>query len=401
MSSLRRATRLSHVDILAGLACASVAFLAVSLYLGAEARIASNVNLPPDATPGSVATLRLSAIIGAAAGIYAIDRLGLRLRLPYLGSVLLLCVALGASEVFLWHESSLSSVSPILSGTVILMTFPVVFRDLSDRHIAFVFSPLMLLCAASVALTVLGDSYLFPWYNRWGLVAVLAAALAVALTGLPDAWRLAALAVAVASVTMSSSRQALLGIMLMAFAWVMQLGGFGPRLRGLLVAAIGGGAVYYAIGASARVEALGGVAGTNGRSELFESAQSAIISSPLAGLAGERGPGAFAESLTAVGLGWSASVHNFILDSWLRGGLVTAIGAVVFLVAVVWPPSRRGRLLGVTLLPFFMLGSELLYFEDMTAALLLALVYGVGMTAGSVLPGRSAGPRSEEGAVDA
>ena len=206
--SCRRSVGLSYVDVLAGLACASMACLAVSLYLGADARIESNVNLPPDATPGSIAALRLSAIVAVVAGIYAIDRRGFRLRLPYIGSVLLLGTVLVASGVLLWHESSLSGVSPILSGTVILMTFPVALRDLSDRHIALAFSPLLLLCAASTVLTVFGDSYLFPWYNRWGLVAVLAGALALALTGLPNGWRLAAFAVAIASVTMSSSRQA-------------------------------------------------------------------------------------------------------------------------------------------------------------------------------------------------
>lgn len=381
--AFRRASMsLSRSSLLAGLACASIACLAASQYLEANARIASHVNLPPDAAHGATAALHISAVIALVVGLWAIDRRGVRLRLVYAGSVSFVCTALVASEVLLWRDTSFSSLSPTLTGTLVLLTFPVALRDLTDRQILFVFSPLIALCAASLLLYVIESQYAFAWYNRWGLVAVLLGAAAAALTDLPHRWRFALLFVSVLSVTMSGSRQAFLGMLLLTMVWLFQMQGLGARIRGLLTTAIGVGVIFSAISGSERVEALGGIAGTNGRSELFRSAWSAIMSSPLAGLAGDRVSPNLTEALAAVGLGWATSAHNFVLDAWLRGGIVTAIGAVLFLYAVVWPPSVRGRLLGVSLVPFFMLGSELLYFGDTSAALLIALAYGTGLSRG-------------------
>jgi hypothetical protein len=299
---------------------------------------------------------------------------------PYAGSVVLLMVLIVGTEKFSWGGVPWSVVSPTVTGTAILLTFPAALRLATDRQILVVVSPLVALCALSVLAYGLHHQYFFPWYNRWGLVAVLIAAAAVALTELPVWVRLTLGSVGVLSVMMSSSRQALLGILLLAAVWLLRAKGLGTKLRGLAGASIAIGLIYSSIRASQRIEAVGGIAGSNGRNELFHSAWSVLSRSPLYGLAGNKPNPDLVSSLTTVGMGWSTSVHNFILDSWLRGGLIAAAAAVVFVIAVTWPRKARGRLFGVILIPFFLLGSELLYFGDTAASLVIGLAYGIGMS---------------------
>ncbi len=308
---------------------------------------------------------------------------------PYVGSIVLLAALIVGAEKFSWSGVPWSVISPTVTGTVILLTLPAAWRLASDKQILVAVSPLVGLCALSVFAYILHGEYFFPWYNRWGLIAVLIAAAAIALTELPVWVRLALGGVGVLSVMMSSSRQALLAILLLAAVWLLRTRGLGSKLRGFAGASIAVGLIYSSIRASQRIEAAGGITGSNGRNELFHSAWSVLSSSPLYGLAGDKPSADLVSSLTTVGMGWSTSVHNFVLDSWLRGGLIAAVASVVFLVAVTWPHRARGRLLGIVLIPFFLLGSELLYFGDTAASLIIGLAYGIGMS------GRRASAMSE------
>ena len=359
---------------------ASTACLAASFYLGGSARITSHINLPAEATHASTLALRVSALLAIGAGVWATAQRGMSMRVPYVGSVILLALLIIGTEKFSWSGVPWSVISPTVTGTAVLLAYPAVWRLGTDRQILTAMSPLVGLCALSVATYVLKHEYFFPWYNRWGLIAVLIVAAAVALAELPIWVRMSMASIGVLSVMMSSSRQALMGILLLAAVWLLRMKGLGSRLRGFVGAIIAIGLVYSSISASQRVEAVGGIAGSNGRNELLHSAWSILSRSPLYGLAGDKPNSDFVSSLTSVGLGWSTSVHNFIFDSWLRAGLLAAVGATVFMIAVSWPRRRRGRLLGVVLLPFFMLGSELLYFGDTAASLIIALAYGIGMS---------------------
>lgn len=359
---------------------ASTASLAVAFYLGGTARIASHLNQPEVATHATTLAVRISALCAVSVGIWALAQRGTFARAPYAGSVVLLAVLIFGAEEFLWSGVPWSVVSPTATGTVVLLTFPAAWRMATDRQILLAMSPLVGLCALSVATYVLRHEYFFPWYNRWGLIAVLIAAAAVALNELPAWVRLALASVSVLSVMMSTSRQALLGILVLAAVWLLRAKGLGSKLRGFAGAAIAIGVTYGSIAASQRVEGAGGITGSNGRSELLHSAWSVLSHSPLYGLAGDKPNSDWTSALTSVGLGWSTSAHNFVVDAWLRGGLLAATAAIVFVIAVIWPRRARGRQFGVVLLPFFMLGSELLYFEDSTAALIIALAYGIGMS---------------------
>jgi O-antigen ligase len=368
---------------------ASMASQAVALYLGGTARIASHLNQPALGTHATSQAVRISALCAVGVGIWALAQRGTFARAPYVGSIVLLVVLIFGAEEFLWSGVPSSVVNPTLTGTAVLLTFPAAWRMATDRQILLAMSPLVGLCALSVATYVLRHEYFFPWYSRWGLIAVLIAAAAVALNELPTWVRLALASVSVLSVMMSTSRQALLGILLLAAVWLLRAKGLGSKLRGFAGAVIAVGLTYGSIAASQRVEGAGGITSTNGRSGLYHSAWSVLSQSPLFGLAGDKPSSDLTSSLTSVGLGWSTSVHNFILDVWLRGGLLAVPAAVVFVIVVVWPRRPRGRLLGIVLLPFLMLGSSLLYFEDTSAALIIALAYGIGMS------GQGVGPTSE------
>jgi hypothetical protein len=360
------------------LAFASTASLAAALYLGATARIASHLNQPALGTPATSQADRISALCAVSVGIWTLAQRGAFARAPYVGSIVLLAVLVFGAEEFLWSGVPSSVVNPTLTGTAVLLTFPAAWRMATDRQILLAMSPLVGLCALSVATYALRHEYFFPWYNRWGLIAVVIAAAAVALNELPTWVRLALASVSVLSVMMSTSRQGLLGILLLATVWLFRAKGLGSKLRGLAGAAMVGVLTYGAIAASQRLEGVGGITASNGRGELFHSAWSVLSRSPLYGLAGDKPNVDWTAALTSVGLGWSTSAHNFVLDAWLRGGLLAAATAIVLVIAVIWPRRERGRQFGVVLLPFFMLGSELLYFEDTSAALIIALAYGIG-----------------------
>lgn len=362
------------------LVLASMASLAASFYLGGTARIASHVNLPAETTHGATVSLRLSAIFAVSAGILAMTQGGTFTRVPYAGSIVLLAALIIGTDKFLWHGVPWSVVSPTMTGTAVLLTFPAAWRLATDRQIVLAMSPLIGLCGLSVATYELQHNYFFSWYNRWGLVAVLIAAAAIVLTELPAWVRLALASVSVLSVMMSSSRQALLGMLLLAAVWLLRSKGVGSKLRGFAGAAIAIGVTYGAISASQRIEGVGGITASDGRGELLHSAWAVLSRSPLYGLAGDKPSQNLTSSLTSVGLGWSTSVHNFVLDAWLRGGLAAAVTATVLMIAITWPRRARGRQIGVGLLPFFMLGSELLYFGDTGASLVIALAYGIGMS---------------------
>jgi hypothetical protein len=368
---------------------ASTASLAVALYLGGTARIASHLNHAVPSTHATTQAIRISALCAVCVGIWALAQRGTFWRAPYVGSILLLAVLVFGAEEFLWSGVPSSVVTPTLTGTAVLLTFPAAWRMATDRQILLAMSPLIGLCGLSIATYVLRHEYFFPWYNRWGLIAVLIAAAAVALNELPTWVRLALASVSVLSVMMSTSRQALLGILLLAAVRLWRAKGLGSKLRGFAGAVIVVGLIYGSIAASQRVIGRGGITSSAGRNELYHSAWSVLSQSPLFGLAGNKPSSDWTSSLTSVGLGWSTSVHNFILDLWLRGGLLAAAAAIVFVIAVIWPRSARGRQLGIVLLPFFMLGSELLYVEDTSAALIIALAYGIGMS------GQGVGPTSE------
>jgi hypothetical protein len=359
---------------------ASTASLAVALYLGGTARIASHLNQPALGTHSASQAVRISALCAVSGGIWALAQRGTFARAPYVGSIVLLVVLIFGAEEFLWSGVPSSVVNPTLAGTVVLLTFPAAWRMATDRQILLAMSPLVGLCALSVATYVLRHEYFFSWYNRWGLIAVLIAAAAVTLNELPTWVRLALASVSVLSVMMSTSRQALFGILLLAMVWLLRAKGLSSKLRGFAGAAIVIGLTYGSIAASQRVEGVGGISGDNGRSQLFHSVWSVLSRSPLYGLAGDKPNADWTSALTSVGLGWSTSAHNFVLDAWLRGGLLAATAAIVLLIVVIWPRRERGRQFGVVLLPFFMLGSELLYFEDTSAALIIALAYGIGMS---------------------
>lgn len=364
------------------LAFASSASLAVYLYLGGRERIATHVNLPAEATAGSTLALRVGAIFAVCAGIWGLTSGGRFARTSYIGSIVLIAVLIVGTDKFLWAGVPLSVVSPTFTGSLVLLTFPAAWRLASDRQILVAISPLVGLCALSIVTYVTKHQYLFPWYNRWGLVAVLVVAAGVALTTL-SAWERVTLgSVGLLSVMMSSSRQGLLALLLLAGVALLRIRGLRSRLRGFAYALIGVGLVYSAVTASQRVEAVGGVTGSDGRNRLLHSAWSVLSHSPVFGLAGDKPNSNLTASLTSLGLGWSTSVHNFVLDVWLRGGLLSAVAAIVFMLAVIWPKHQRGRLTGIVLLPFFMLGSELLYVSDTAASLLIALAYGIGVSKG-------------------
>lgn len=362
------------------LAFASMASLAVASYLGGTARIASHINEPALGTHATSQAVRISALCAVSVGIWALAQRGTFASAAYMGSILLLLVLIFGAEEFLWSGVPSSVVDPTLTGTAVLLTFPAAWRMATDRQILLAMSPLVGLCALSVATYILRHEYFFPWYNRWGLIAVLIAAAAVALNELPRWVRLALASVSVLSVMMSTSRQALLGILLLAAVWLLRAKGLGSKLRGFAGAAIVIGLTYGSIAASQRLEGAEGITGSHGRGDLFHSAWAVLSRSPIYGLAGDKPNSDWTSALTSVGLGWSTSAHNFVVDAWLRGGLLAAMTAIVFVIAVIWPRRARGRQLGVVLLPFFMLGSELLYFEDTTAALIIALAYGIGLS---------------------
>jgi O-antigen ligase len=358
----------------------SVLSLAIYFYLGAQARMALDPLLPAPATSETTLLLRFSGVCAGAAGLWSITKCGWRIRPAYAISIALLSSFVIGTELLLWSAAPVSTALPTVTATAILLLFPTAWCTIADRQIIAVLSPLVTLCGLSVCTYVLSGQYLFPWYNRWGLIAAVLIATAVALRDISTRARIAIVLVGGLSVTLSSSRQALAAVFLLAAVWLLQTNSLGVKVRRLAVAAIAISLIYSVVGASERVEVAGGIGNSNGRDALFESGWSAVSRSPIYGLADDKPNSELGASLKSVGLGWSTSVHDFVLDSWLRGGLLAALSAIALIAAVVWPRYRRGRLLGSVLLPFFLLGSELLYFGDTVAALLIAAAYGIGMS---------------------
>jgi O-Antigen ligase. len=298
-------------------------------------------------------------------------------------------------EISLWRGDPWAVAAPMLAVIAVLLLFPTAWAHATDRQIVIALSPLIVLCALSVVTYLLNQEYLFPWYNLWGLIAVAVTAAAACLTSLPQKLRIGLVALGVLSVMLSTSRQALLAIFLLASVWLFQADELGTRVRRLAAGIIVIGLLYSAIGASARVEEAGGASNSDGRYALFASGWSVISRSPISGLGESTSNSDLKAALKTVGLGRDDSVHNFVLDSWLRGGVLAAVIAVMFILSVIWPRRRRGRFTGLFLLPFFLLGDQLLYFDNGIAALIVAMMYGIGLSGRSEAISISGPDRSE------
>jgi hypothetical protein len=363
---------------------AATSCLAISFYVGGVARMAAIAKLPAPATSTSTLLVRLSAVALVLAGLSVLGDRRTRLGVPYQLAVLALGVLVVGSEKLLWADVPLTAFKATATSTVVLLVAPRAWKLLSDRQIAIVLAPLVALCVASVATQVLQHRYLFPWYDRWGLVAAILAGVAAVGRELSPTVRMALGAVAAVSVVLSTSRQGVVALLLVAAAILVRSRGLAPKARALALGAVSFAAIYTAISAAPRVQALGALHSSNGRYALWSSAWSTLSRSPVFGLAGAKPTEDLTMALRYVALGWSDSVHDFVLDSWLRGGAPAAIAALVFAATVVWSAHSRGRTVGLTLIPFFLFGSQLLYFGDPSAAILIAIAYGVGL--GSARP---------------
>jgi O-antigen ligase/polysaccharide polymerase Wzy-like membrane protein len=365
---------------------AATSCLALSFYAGGVARMAAIPKLPAPATPTSTLLVRLSAIAVVLAGLSVAGDRRTRLRVPYQLAVVALALIVVASEKLLWNGVPLSAFKAIATSTVVLLVAPRAWKLMNDRQIAIVLAPLGALCVVSAATQVLQHRYLFPWYDRWGLVAAILAGVAAVGRELSPSVRIGLGGVAAVSVVLSTSRQGVVALLLVAAALLVRSRGIAPKARALALGAVGSAAVYATISAAPRLQALGGIHASNGRYALWSSAWSVLSRSPVFGLAGSKPTEDFTMALRYVALGWSDSVHDFVLDSWLRGGAAAAIAAVVFAGSVVWSSDSRGRTIGLTLVPFFLFGSQLLYFGDPSAAILIAIAYGIGLGSASRAP---------------
>jgi O-antigen ligase len=358
--------------------------IAGSMALAGRGRIRSGVNLPGAHTYGSQLFGRLAIALAVAAGLAGMLFLR-RARLPrfYAGAALGLLLIILTNYRFSGQHIGGHAYTAVVIGTAVLLCAPLGWAGLLDREIATAVAPLTILAAVSCVTYVLQGQYYFDWYDQWGLVAVIIGCCAVALTELSLPTRLTMGAVSVASVALSTSRQALLGLMLVLAVTLWRSKGLTSTVSRVWGALIAGGIAYAAVAASSRVSQVGGVAGNNGRYALWSSGWSVIKQSPWRGIAGAHVDPDLTTALTTVGLGWSASVHNFVLDMWLRGGVLAAVLAALLILSVTFGRTRRGRIFGLGVVPFFLFGAQLLYVDQASLAILVAVPVGIGLTGAS------------------
>ncbi len=360
----------------------AVALLAVSFALGAFARIASGVDAPGPSTLLRKEVLWASTLLALTAGIIArpIDRpttsFAYKAISGALGGVLVVNELLGSFSIS-WQRFI-----PVVVGVMLLVIFPAAISALTEKERLVCLSPLIGLSFVSTLTVIAGGSYLFPWYNTWALTAVMVGAVALTSAVLPNWLRLQIIGFSAVAIVLSTSRQGMLGVALIALVFLARADNVGSRFR--RVGVIGGLAaiVLQGIGSSERVSELGGFAADNNRLALVHSGAHVIASSPWTGLSGIREFGTFDEALRQIGLGWATSTHNFVIDGWVRGGFAGGLLSIAFVAIACWPGRfrHRGRILGVAMLPFFLLGDQLLFYEGSAAALVVALIVGVAVS---------------------
>ncbi len=353
-------------SILVALIFLSTLAFAASLYVAADARLLSGTDAPAPATPTRTLLLRMAAALAVLAGLISHGRQSRRInrtaKLGVLGlAVVIVLILVGWAQIPPW-----GAVQNAIVGALVVLVSASAWSQVSGRAFWVCFSPLLGLVALSIVTFAQDGNYLFPWYNTWGLVAVIAiGALVVHRLGRSVTALLVVLLLA--AVVLSTSRQALVGLALIGLVLIIHAPRLGSRLRFIAVLAGAGSIAYYVLSTNERLTDLGSVTADNGRSALFASAMDFISEHPFLGVSGSLSSG-YDTGLAAVGLGWSTSVHNLVLDAWVRAGIVAALMAVLLLVGVCLTRSADGRRalspIGVGALPFMLLGSQLLYLDS-------------------------------------
>ena len=361
--------------------------MAVGLFYGGIARTVS----PTPGAPGpgsSIGTTLFRLATGIAAiGAIATALRGSKISRTYVVSAVTLSSLIAIFAKLGWAGATLQDQAGVINATIALVAVPLLMSAISERQAFTALIPIVACVVFSTVSKLAGGEYYFAWYNQWGLYSSIVLAAGLRFTTLSRAPRVLLLVAGASGIALSTSRQALLAAAICTIYALVRSRNTTQRVRALGIGLAALFAGYELIGGSDRVAELGSVTDSNGRGSLWASSWEWIGHSPIYGLAGLGQTGTEHEALLRVGLGWSTSVHVFPLDAWLRAGVLGLAAALAFVYALLRGSQRNHKyktLLGLVALPFLLLGSELLYFDDLSAGLCIGVIFGIGSVAVNV-----------------
>lgn len=353
--------------------------LALTFFLGYRLRVASGVDAP---APGSAATKALEygvfVLILAASALTAT-----RNRVPR--AWLLSVAGIGGSCVAMMYLSPAASeprtaVRYIVCSAVVALS-PRVWMTLRPSALNLTLVPLEVLLLMSVPTYIISSEYLFPWYNTWGLVAALMLAHCLMTSGSRHSVRHAVLVGAcLFGIALSTSRQGVLALALIALVAILSSRTFSQWVSRTAAVGVVALSVAYMLTTSDRLSSIGGLSSNNGRGDLFTAARAFIEQYPILGIGAVNVRTTYHDVLLLVGQGWSDSAHNIFLDSWIRGGILGAASCALLLITLLRVPSgllSPYAYAAVVTLPFFFLGSQLLFIEGTAAGFVVGLSFGL------------------------
>lgn len=356
------------------------ALLAAAFIVGSNARIASGIVAPAPSTHLQTILEQTAMVLAIVVGLTRRRVSQLQMVRPALvATTVALCTIICWNVAFGFSHVDRTTLTHVAEGGLLFVAVVRGFAYMTPRQIGFVLAPLFAITAVSVGLWFINHNrYLFPWYNTWGLIAaLLVGAICGLQTRITKRWSLAA-AICIVAVLQSTSRQAMLAVVLIVVLLILRSANPGQRFKRLSIFLSLAFVGYVVISSTKRFAELGGVTSSNGRGSLLSSAWKAIQTSPWTGISADKfGGGSFQQILLTIGNGWSNSSHNFFLDSWLRAG-VAAFGLAVILGWMVIRSERKSAgwafsYSGIAALPFLMFGSQLLFYDNKEAAIALGL----------------------------